>query len=70
MRRVLLDENVDFKLKRSFDPAFEVVTVCEHGWSGKNNGDLLRAAEKEFYVFVPAIGVFHISKRCRSSGLL
>ncbi|MDT0630195.1 DUF5615 family PIN-like protein [Rubrivirga sp. S365] len=49
---VLLDENVDRKLKRSFDPQHEVVTVREHGWSGKKNGDLLRSAEAEFDVMV------------------
>ncbi len=50
--RVLLDENVDRKLKRSFDPEHQVVTVREHGWSGKKNGDLLRLAEAEFDVMV------------------
>ena len=50
--RVLLDENVDRKLKRSFDPEHEVVTVREHGWSGTKNGDLLRLAEVEFDVMV------------------
>ncbi len=50
--RVLLDENVDRKLKRSFDPEHEVTTVREHGWSGKQNGDLLRSAEAEFDVLV------------------
>lgn len=48
--RVLLDENVDRKLKRSFDPEHEVVTVREHGWNGKKNGDLLSSAEVEFDV--------------------
>ncbi len=48
--RVLLDENVDRKLKRFFDPEHEVVTVREHGWSGKKNGELLRLAEAEFEV--------------------
>ena len=48
--RVLLDENVDRKLKRSFDPDHTVVTVREHGWSGKKNGDLLSSAEVEFDV--------------------
>lgn len=50
--RVLLDENVDRKLKRLFDPAHEVVTVREHGWSGKTNGDLLQAAALAFDVMV------------------
>ena len=48
--RVLLDENVDRKLKRSFDPEHEVATVRERGWSGKKNGDLLTLAEAEFDV--------------------
>jgi predicted nuclease of predicted toxin-antitoxin system len=50
--RVLLDENVDRRLRRLFDPAFEIVTVAEHGWSGKKNGELLRAAEQEFDALV------------------
>ena len=50
--RVLLDENVDRKLKRSFDPEHEVVTVQEHGWGGKKNGELLRLAEAEFDALV------------------
>lgn len=48
--RVLLDENVDRRLKKSFDDNFEVTTVTERGWSGKKNGELLRAAEREFDV--------------------
>ena len=50
--RVLLDENVDRGLKHSFDDEFEVVTVPERGWSGKKNGNLLRAAEQEFDALV------------------
>ena len=52
MKRVLLDENIDRKLKRSFDLSYEVVTVPERGWSGKKNGELLRAAELEFDVLI------------------
>lgn len=50
--RVLLDENVDRGLRRLFDEEFEVVTVPERGWSGKKNGNLLRAAELEFDALV------------------
>ncbi|MCC2668650.1 MAG: hypothetical protein K0Q72_1121 [Armatimonadetes bacterium] len=50
--RVLLDENLDRRLKRHFDADFVVVTVAEHGWSGKKNGELLRAAEVEFDAFI------------------
>jgi predicted nuclease of predicted toxin-antitoxin system len=46
--RVLLDENVDRRLKQAFDSRFEVLTVREHGWSGKKNGDLLASAAAEF----------------------
>ena len=52
MMRVLLDENIDRLLKVLFAPEFEVVTVRERGWHGKTNGDLLRAAEREFAAFV------------------
>lgn len=50
--RVLLDENLDRRLKALFDDDFEVMTVAERGWSGKKNGELLRSAEAEFDVFV------------------
>lgn len=36
--RVLLDENLDRRLKESFDEELEVLTVIERGWSGKKNG--------------------------------
>ena len=50
--RVLLDENVDWRMRRGFDAAHDVVTVKYRGWSGKKNGKLLRAAAAEFDVFV------------------
>ena len=50
--RVLLDENVDRKLRRSFDAAHEVRTAQERGWGGTENGDLLSGAELEFDVMV------------------
>ena len=50
--RVLLDENVDRKLRRSFDAKYEVTTVQERGWGGTENGDLLSLAESEFDVMV------------------
>jgi hypothetical protein len=45
---VLLDENVDRRLKRSFAGKHDIVTVAEAGWAGK----LLRLAEREFDAFV------------------
>jgi predicted nuclease of predicted toxin-antitoxin system len=50
--RILLDENVDRRLKRDFYEELEVVTVAEAGWAGKKNGELLRLAEDRFDVFV------------------
>ena len=50
--RVLLDENVDRRLKRAFDEEHEVSTVPERGWAGMRNGELLEAAGKEFDALV------------------
>ena len=50
--RVLLDENVDRRLRRSFDSGHDILTVVERGWSGKGNGELLDLAQKEFDAFV------------------
>ena len=50
--RVLLDENLDWRLRRGVDAAFDVVTVKHRGWAGKKNGELLRVAASEFDVFV------------------
>jgi hypothetical protein len=45
---VLRDENLDHRLRRSFDHSIEVTTVAEQGWKGKRNGDLLALASREF----------------------
>ncbi|HEX8691068.1 MAG TPA: DUF5615 family PIN-like protein [Longimicrobium sp.] len=50
--RVLLDEQLDHRLKPLFDPQLEVWTVLERGWDGMKNGALLRAAQTEFDAFV------------------
>jgi predicted nuclease of predicted toxin-antitoxin system len=52
MKRIRLDENIDCLLKGLFAAEFEVITVREHGWTGKKNGELLRLAEQEFDVFI------------------
>ena len=49
---VLLDENVDRRVRRFFDAEHEVVTVAEQGWSGITNGELLGRAEQQFDVLV------------------
>lgn len=50
--RVLLDEQLDHRLKKHLDPKFDVWTVAERGWKGKKNGELLRAAQQEFDVLI------------------
>jgi len=50
--RVLLDENLDHRLRRSFDHSVEVRTVAEQGWKGKRNGELLDLASREFDAFI------------------
>ena len=43
--KVLLDENLDHALRKLLGP-HEVVTVTYMGWTGLQNGALLRAAEE------------------------
>jgi predicted nuclease of predicted toxin-antitoxin system len=50
--RVLLDEQLDRRLKPLFDADFYVRTVEEQGWKGTKNGELLRLAQTAFDVFV------------------
>ena len=50
--RALLDEQLDRRLKSHFEADFDVWTVAEQGWKGKKNGELLRAAQHEFDVFI------------------
>jgi predicted nuclease of predicted toxin-antitoxin system len=49
---VLLDEMLDRRLKRLLPEGVEAVTVREHGWDSKSNGELLALAEKEFDVLL------------------
>lgn len=60
--RVLLDENIDRRLKPLFDPAFQVVTVLERGWDGLRNGELLRAARAEFDALLTMDRNLHTSR--------
>ena len=75
--RVLLDENLNWRLVRYFDPDCHVTTVDRQGWKGKRNGELLEQAAETFDVLVAmdksiehqqniskyAIGVILISAR-------
>jgi predicted nuclease of predicted toxin-antitoxin system len=51
--RLLLDESVPRRLARHL-AGVEVDTVHDRTWSGLKNGELLRAAESEYDVFVTA----------------
>jgi predicted nuclease of predicted toxin-antitoxin system len=48
----LLDECLPRRLKRAFESEHEVTTVPERGWAGKQNGELLTLATREFDVFI------------------
>lgn len=43
MKRVLLDENLDRRLKNYFSAGMEITTVPDLGWQSKKNGELLSA---------------------------
>ncbi len=49
--RILIDECLPKRLKLEFADHF-VQTVPEAGWASKQNGELLRLAEKEFDVLL------------------
>jgi len=49
--KLLLDECIDCRLAKEIE-GHEVVTVPQAGWSGVQNGDLLRRAEGQYDVFV------------------
>ena len=49
---MLLDEQLDKRLRRDFAARFAVLTVENRGWKGTKNGALLRLAASEFDAFV------------------
>jgi len=49
--RILLDENLDWRLRRDL-PGHEVESVPLIGWAGLKNGALLQRAEKQFDVLI------------------
>jgi len=53
--RILLDENLDWRLKRSL-PGHEIESVQKNGWAGTKNGELLALADQAFDVFVTMDG--------------
>ena len=50
---ILLDESVPRLVKTQLSE-FSITTVQEMGWSGRKNGDLLKAAEQHFTIFITA----------------
>ena len=46
--RLLLDENLPSKLTGLFAPEVEAMTVAQQGWRGKDNGELIALARREF----------------------
>ena len=49
--RILLDESLPRRVQRLLE-GHDVRTVQEQGWQGRENGDLLALASREFDVFV------------------
>lgn len=47
MKRVLLDENLDRRLKNYFSAEFDITSVPDLGWQSKKNGELLSAMQDE-----------------------
>jgi len=52
MKRLLLDERVDWRLKRLFSTAYEVRAVHKMGWQGVRNSELLHLASQAFDVLI------------------
>ena len=50
--RILLDENLNWRLVRYFDTDYHVTTVDWQGWKGQRNGELLEQAAEIFDVLV------------------
>ena len=58
---ILIDECLPKKLKRELS-GHTVFTVQEKGWSGLENGELLRIAESEFDVWLTADRGIEVSR--------
>ena len=50
--RVLLDEQLNWRIARVFSDAHEVCSVRDMEWTGMHNGALLEAAEQDFDVLI------------------
>lgn len=50
--KILIDECIDWRIKRFFGESIEACSVHELGWTGVKNGELLKLAEQEFDVLL------------------
>lgn len=53
VKKIILDENLPHPLRHCF-PDQQVVTVFHQGWSGIQNGELLKLIDGEFDILVTA----------------
>jgi hypothetical protein len=60
--RLLLDENLDRRPKRFFGEEHEVVTVREHSWGGKENGELIEANWRGFDALITMNRAYRTSR--------
>jgi predicted nuclease of predicted toxin-antitoxin system len=67
--RILLDENLDWRLKRSL-PGHEVESVQLNNWAGIKNGELLVRAEKSFDAFMTMDGNIRFQQNIAKSKLI
>lgn len=52
MKKVLLDENLPVKLKYRLKSSSDIYTVRDKNWNSLENGDLLRAIEKDGFDYL------------------
>ena len=64
--RVLLDENLPHTLRQLFENPIEVITVSYWGWTGKENGELLRLAADAFGAFITMDGSIPYQQKLES----
>jgi hypothetical protein len=67
--RVLLDEDLDVRIRHHFGVGVEVVTIQHRGWKGRKNGELLRVAGDEFDVLVTGDDNLSFQQRVSSFAL-
>lgn len=52
MKKVLLDENLDRRLKSYFSAELDVTSVPDLGWQSKKNGELLAAMKEAGFEYL------------------